>query len=85
MLTRVDGVCEPFSDEWLSQLDGMAKEQALEWIQKHIRASESARDRYLSTMLKASEADMPGLIHCYCIDCNNVLRFTKLFREVKSE
>lgn len=83
LLTEVTGHCHPFDDTWIAQLDKMTKDQALEWVEKHIDASVRHRNNYENAM--RSQGIEPGLLHCWCIDNNNIIRFMRLYHEIAAE
>lgn len=73
----------PFSDAWLDQLDRMSREDALVWVQHHLEASIRCRNNY-EVQILAGEVT-PGLLHVWCIDNNNIIRFKRLLCEIDSE
>ena len=83
MQTVVTGICAPFSDEWLNQLDRMTHAQAISWVQQHLDASIQHRNRYETEMLK--DGVIPGLLNAWCIDNNNIIRFKRLLDQIASE
>lgn len=83
MLTEVTGECLPFSDTWLDQLDRMSQAQAIAWVQQHLDSCVKHRNTYEALML-AGEV-LPGLIHVWCIDNNNIIRFKRLLDQIASE
>ena len=83
MLTEVTGECLPFSEAWLDQLDRMTQAQAIAWVQQHLQLSIQHRNNYEAQIL-AGEVT-PGLLHAWCIDNNNVIRFKRLLCQIDSE
>lgn len=83
MITEVTGECLPFSDAWLDQLDRMTREQALAWVQKHLDSSIRCRNNYEAQILAGTIT--PGLLHVWCIDNNNIIRFKRLLDNIASE
>ena len=83
LLNEVTGECLPFDDAWLSQLDAMTKEQALAWVQRHLDSTIRHRNTYENDIL--SKGIVPGLLHVWCIDNNNIIRFKRLLDEIASE
>ena len=82
LLTEVTGECLPFDDKWLAELDKMTKEQALAWVTLHINACKAHR----VTFEKQMESGItPGLLHAWCIDNNNIIRFMRLYQEIAAE
>ena len=83
MLTEVTGALEPLSDAWIDQLDAMPKQQALEWVHMHLRASIDFRNQRELSIL--NEGCTSAKIHAWCIDNNNIIRFKRLHEEIESE
>lgn len=83
MLTEVTGEYLPFSDAWLDQLDRMSQAQAIAWVQQHLEASIRCRNNYEAQILGGDLT--PGLLHVWCIDNNNIIRFKRLLCEIDSE
>lgn len=80
LLTEVTGECYPFSDAWLDQLDKMSKKDALLWVTRHIEQTLKMRDHYEKKIV-----DGPEYIHAYCIECNNIIRYELLYKEISEE
>lgn len=83
MLTEVTGECLPFSDAWLDQLDKMTQAQALAWVQKHLELCIQHRNTYEADLL--GKGVVPGLLHVWCIENNNIIRFKRLLDNIASE
>lgn len=83
MLTEVTGECLPFSDAWLDQLDRMTQAQAIAWVQQHLEASIRCRNTYEADLL--GKGVVPGLLHVWCIENNNIIRFKRLLDNIASE
>lgn len=83
MLTEVTGECLPFSEAWLDQLDRMTREQALAWVQQHLEISIQHRNHYEADLL--GKGVVPGLLHVWCIENNNIIRFKRLLDNIASE
>ena len=85
MLTTVTGECEPFSPAWLDLLDSMTKEEALAWVRKTLDTTVHHRNTYGAQLLNCRSQDYNGVLNAYVIDCNNVVRLTKLYRDIEAE
>lgn len=85
METEVNPNIEPFADAWLDALDKMPKDEALTWVQSHIDQSIKSRSSYGDKMLTCTDAELAGVINAWCIDSNNVIKFTKLYRDIERE
>ena len=83
LLSEVTGECHPFKDAWLDQLDRMTKPQALVWVQKHLDLTIQHRNTYEADMLQ--KGIVPGLLHVWCIENNNIIRFKRLIQDIETE
>lgn len=83
LLSEVTGECLPFGDAWLDQLDRMTKPQALVWVQKHLDLTIQHRNTYEADMLQ--KGIVPGLLHAWCIENNNIIRFKRLIQDIETE
>lgn len=83
LLNTVTGECEPFSEELLKRLDSMTKQQALEWVWMALDSTVAHRNHYEADMI--SKGIAPGLVHAWCIENNNIIRFKRLYEEIAAE
>lgn len=85
-LTTVTGH-SPVSAEMIDLLDSMSKEQALAHVQSVIVSTVQARDRYQTSLLgsDSKSEQFKGFLHCYVIDCNNIVKLKRLYDQIAAE
>lgn len=81
------GEAVPFDDLFLDMLDKMTQTQAIAHLAELIEKTQFHRDNYEKMMLNtvSGTPDHEAAKHCWVIDCNNILRFKKLYDEVCNE